>query len=431
MDAGCREGAKNGEMRSWVTRVPPFWVDATLAFLLSVLAVGLVPRGGPAPVVDAPLPPPGIDPTGFDPTGFSPAEDRPATLLVVLATLLVTVPLVFRRRWPVPVFVAQFLGLLAVGGENTWVTLVALLIGTYSLAVYGKSPVVSIGTVLAAGATVAVSFDDIELPIPGWAAPFAILLPFGLFGVMVRALRARAAASAERAEALRTGQEAATRAAVAEERARIARELHDVVSHHVSVMVIQAGAAGKVLDVRPDLARDALRAITDSGREAMGELRHLLGLLAPDSEDDELLHPLPGLDQLDALVAKVRAAGQPVTIQHTAVGLPRAVDAAAYRVVQEALTNALRYAPGAPTTVVIRPDGDVLTIEVTDQGTSPPRPSTVGYGSGLLGLAERLRLYQGTLDAGRRVGGGFRVSGRIPLAGRTPLATAAPSELAT
>jgi len=132
--------------------------------------------------------------------------------------------------------------------------------------------------------------------------------------------------------------------------------------------------------------------------------------------DNVPLRPQPGLDQLDALVATVRAAGQPVTARVAPVELPGGVDLAAYRVVQEALTNALRYAPGARTEVVVGLDGDALVIEVTDDGTAAPVPPTAaGTGTGLIGLAERLGLYQGTLEAGRRVGGGFRVRARIPL----------------
>jgi len=245
---------------------------------------------------------------------------------------------------------------------------------------------------------------------------FVILLPIGLLGLAIRAARGRARASDQRAEALEREQQAATRLAVAQERARIARELHDVVSHHVSVMTIQAGAAGKVLDSDPELARGALSAIEASGRETMAELRHLLGVLTP-GPDDDLLHPQPGLEQLDALIDKVRQAGLPVSARRAAVALPRGVDLTAYRVVQEALTNALRYAPGARTDVAITAEPSDLVIEVVNDAPPPGTPprAGAGSGSGLVGLAERLRLYGGTLETGRRVGGGFRVLARLPL----------------
>jgi signal transduction histidine kinase len=196
------------------------------------------------------------------------------------------------------------------------------------------------------------------------------------------------------------------------------------------VMTIQAGAAGKVLDAHPEQARSALSAIEASGRETMTELRHLLGVLTPGPTDD-LLHPQPGLDQLDALVENVRQAGQPVSARRTPVALPRGMDLTAYRVVQEALTNALRHAPGARTDVVITTEPSTapasaastadgrtdLVIEVTNDAPPPGTPpgAGVGSGTGLLGLAERLRLYGGTLETSRRVGGGFRVRARMPL----------------
>jgi signal transduction histidine kinase len=306
--------------------------------------------------------------------------------------------------------------------------LAALLIGAYSLAVYGRSAPLSMSALLvAAGITTGLRTNTWP-PLPERAGAFAILLPIGLFGVAIRAARSRARAADQRAEALQREQQAATRLAVAEEQARIARELHDVVSHHVSVMTIQAGAAGKVLDADPEQVRGALSAIEASGRETMAELRHLLGVLTPGPTDD-LLHPQPGLDQLDALIDHVRQAGQPVSARRTPVALPRGMDLTAYRVVQEALTNALRHAPGARTEIVITTApstespsavadaGTDLVIEVTNDAPPPgiPPGAGVGSGTGLLGLAERLRLYEGTLETGRRVGGGFRVRARMPL----------------
>jgi signal transduction histidine kinase len=329
---------------------------------------------------------------------------------------LMAVPLAWRRQLPLAVLVTQFVAALTIPNVG-WPGLFALFVGAYSLARY-RSPLVSLGTLLAAGGLVAATVPNSTPNLPGWLTPFAILLPIGLSGAAIRSARSRADASAERAALLEREREAATQAAVAQERSRIARELHDVVSHHVSVMTIQAGAAGRVLAEHPDLARGAVSAIEASGREAMAELRHLLGLLAEAPAADGLdapLRPQPGLDQLDALVAAVRAAGQPVTTRIRVPQLPGGVDLAAYRVVQEALTNAIRYAPGACTEVTVERDGADLVIEVIDAGVEcPPEPS--GAGTGLIGLAERLGLYRGTLEAGRRAGGGFRVRARVPLA---------------
>jgi signal transduction histidine kinase len=341
-------------------------------------------------------------------------------------SLLITVPLIWRRRWPLACLAVQFAGLLAAEIGVNAATFAALLIGAYSLAVYGRSALLSMSALLVAAALTAAVRTNTWPPLPERAGAFAILLPIGLFGVAIRAARSRARASEQRAEALEREQQAATRLAVAQEQARIARELHDVVSHHVSVMTIQAGAAGKVLDADPEQARGALSAIEASGRETMTELRHLLGVLTPGSTDD-LLHPQPGLDQLDALIDKVRQAGQPVSARRTPVALPRGIDLTAYRVVQEALTNALRHAPGAPTDIVITTEPSTeppsavgrtdLVIEVTNDAPPPGTPpgAGVGSGTGLLGLAERLRLYGGTLETGRRLGGGFRVRARVPL----------------
>jgi signal transduction histidine kinase len=413
--------------RAWHAGEHGLWPDVALAAVLSLAAAWLTLRaeGGPGEG-DLPVLP---LPESFE--GPMPAARSGVARELVLG-LLMTVPLVGRRRWPLACLTVQFAGLLASEVGVNAATLAALLIGAYSLAVYGRSALLSMGALLvAAGLTAGVKTNTWP-PLPEWAGAFAILLPIGLFGVAIRAARSRARAADQRAEALEREQQAATRLAVAQEQARIARELHDVVSHHVSVMTIQAGAAGKVLDADPEQARSALSAIEASGRETMTELRHLLGVLTPGSSDD-LLHPQPGLDQLDTLIENVRQAGQPVSAQRTPVALPRGVDLTAYRVVQEALTNALRHAPGAATdiAITIQPstaptsaastgDGRTeLVIEVTNDAPPPPaRPNDgveAGSGSGLVGLAERLRLYGGSLEAGRRVGGGFRLRARIPL----------------
>ncbi|GIJ69755.1 sensor histidine kinase [Virgisporangium ochraceum] len=416
---------------------------------------------------DAPAAPVGPGPVR-EPDGCCRTVDDRSWGLLLLATALITGPLVVRRRWPLVCFAVQYPALLAAQAASNVPALLAVLVGAYSVAAYLPA-VLSMG-VLVGTAAVTASIESETWPrVPGTAGVFVILVPIGLTGIAIRAARGRAEASQQRAAALEREQSAATRLALELERARIARELHDVVSHHVSVMTIQAGAAGKVLDQRPELARIALAAIEDSGRETMAELRHLLGALAPGAAqvDEDLLHPQPGLAQLDALVATVRQAGQPVSLSTTEVELSRGMDLAAYRVVQEALTNALRHAPGARTRVELTVDEADLVIDVTnDEAPAPPagRPAseppgtragseargsmagwegrenmagsempaaragsevpddragaeaaTNGSGSGLLGLAERLRLYHGVLETGRRPGGGFRVRARLPM----------------
>jgi signal transduction histidine kinase len=409
---------RNRLLRLWRAAEPTPWADIALAAVLAAVAVWVaVHSGNGVDDTSGPLPPPPPwsdlpFPGGrVDPDGQQLGKD-------VLLNLVITLALVGRRRWPLACFAVQFTALLAFDPSGNVAVLAALLIGAYSLAVHGRSALMSIGVLLATATLTAAIKDDTWPRLPGWVGVFALMMPVGLTGVAIRAARSRARASDERAAAVRREQEAATQLAVVRERARIARELHDVVSHHVSVMTIQAGAAGKVLDADPELARGALSAIEASGRETMSELRHLLGLLAPGSADDDLLHPQPGLDQLDALVDNVRRAGQPVSVRRTPARLPRGMDLTAYRVVQEALTNALRYAPGARTEIDIgtQPPAD-LVIEVTNDAPPPTaaQPVNGGSGTGLLGLAERLRLYGGTLETGRRVGGGFRVTARLPM----------------
>ncbi|KOV61046.1 histidine kinase [Streptomyces sp. MMG1121] len=237
--------------------------------------------------------------------------------------------------------------------------------------------------------------------------------------------------------------EAAARTAVAAERSRIARELHDIVSHKVSLMVVQATAAREVLATLPDAAETALQAVEGAGRDAMTELRHLLGLLAPspDGDDDRseragegdpsALAPQPSLSQLGVLVDRIAFAGLPVEVRISGEPrpLPPGIDVTAYRIVQEALTNALKYGDGGTATVMVRYADHGLRVEVLNSGPSvlSAGPASTGArsgghlrrndgaGHGLIGLRERVAVYGGHFDARRRVGGGYRVRARIPL----------------
>lgn len=210
------------------------------------------------------------------------------------------------------------------------------------------------------------------------------------------------------------------------ERIRIARELHDVVTHNVSMMTIQAGAARKILDTAPDRAREAMAAVESGGRAAMTELRHVMGLLTMDSDtgDDPAasadLSPQPGLGRLDALVDGVRRSGLPVelTVRGERRAVPPGVELAAYRVVQEALTNTVKHAGGADAEVTVDYAPDGLRVEVTDTGGRPTGAAATGNGRGLLGLRERLAVYGGTLHTGPRPRGGYRVTASIPLESR-------------
>lgn len=295
----------------------------------------------------------------------------------------------------------------------------------------------------------------------------------------LRARRRYRRAVEEQGWLLERERQSAARGAVRSERDRIARELHDIVSHNVSLMVVQAGAARDVLKTMPDEAEAAIRAVEDAGRSTMTELRHLLGVLAPSQsgEDEESgdgvrddedgwvgwdgdvvaagpgLAPQPGLSALSRLVDRIAFAGLPVEVRISGEPrpLPNGIDVTAYRIVQEALTNALKHGDGGEAEVTIRYADHSLRVEVLNSGPSvlrgtrpgektgrsgaggtdrrigkagvggsaPPRTGSVGRGDGtgrgLLGLRERVAVYGGELDARRRLGGGYRVRARIPL----------------
>lgn len=257
-----------------------------------------------------------------------------------------------------------------------------------------------------------------------WAvAGVCALIAVALTVAMVRSRRDAAAALADRGWLLECERTAAARDAVTAERARIARELHDIVSHNVSVMVVQAGAARQVLARKPDEAVQALTAVESAGRDTMRELRQLLGVLAPSPDGNEPDQPQPSLSRLGELVDRIAFAGLPVQMRVDGElgGLLAGVDATAYRVIQEALTNALKHGCATAAQVQVRRAEQYLRLEIVNDGPSvltggaAPVPGQRGTGRGLLGLAERVRTYGGDLDARRRIGGGFRVRAKIPL----------------
>nr|WP_245652937.1 histidine kinase [Herbidospora sakaeratensis] len=351
-----------------------------------------------------PLPPP-LPVLPEVPDGSGPAPGSPPPLVLVALTAL---PLAVRRRFPLATCWVVLAAALATQAAATWITVLTCAVATYGAVVHGRNRVLAMGGLVLAAVLAGVAFRDVA-PAPSWMGPFVVLLGVGV-----------AASFVGRLAELRRAQEEATRRAVAEERSRIAAELHDVVTHNVSVMVIQAGAARKVVDVEPELSKEALLAIESGGRAAMAELRHVMGLLAGPGGDRldgpaDGLEPQPGLDRLDALVDGVRAAGVPVRTEVAPPGpLPPGVDLAAYRVVQEALTNTLKHAPGAAASVRIGGDAEWLEIEVTDTGGTRGGGPRAPGGRGLMGLRERLAVYGGTLEAGRTVDGGFRLAARVP-----------------
>ncbi|MEV6901671.1 sensor histidine kinase [Amycolatopsis sp. NPDC051372] len=256
-------------------------------------------------------------------------------------------------------------------------------------------------------------------------AALACLVAVELGVRLVRARRAAARALQQRGWLLERERESAAQQAVDAERARIARELHDIVSHNVSVMLVQAGAARLVVETEPAQAVEALREVETAGRDTMTELRNLLGLLAPpaDGEEPPDLAPQPSLARLSPLVDRIAFAGLPVEVRVSGEprSLPSGVDLTAYRIIQEALTNALKHGDGGKAEVTVRYTDHYLRVEVVNSGPSvltggsAAASSSQGEGRGLLGLRERVAAFGGDLDARRRLGGGFRVRARIPL----------------
>ncbi|HET9051676.1 MAG TPA: sensor histidine kinase [Candidatus Dormibacteraeota bacterium] len=242
------------------------------------------------------------------------------------------------------------------------------------------------------------------------------------FGDNRRTRRAYYDSLVERARRLEAEREEQAARAVLDERTRIARELHDAVAHHVSAIAVTAGAAEEVAETDPARALEALRAIRATSRDALEEMRAIIGVLSPTTGAADYA-PQPGLGDVDRLVAQTRAAGLPVTlrVEGTPRQLPEAVDLSAYRIVQEALTNTLKHAGGARAEVVVRyGDGDVV-LEVSDDGAgaSPDAPPAepAHAGRGLIGMRERVALFHGDLAAGPGPRGGFRVRARLPLGG--------------
>jgi len=357
------------------------------------------------------------------------------SVLDALVTLVMIIPVAVRRRAPVAAFVTAVIAgawqVLALGvgtsGSPTHAGLlpsdVALLVLLYTVAAY-RPRRYSIPALLTCigGSLVAVL---VWLPVPGrvglgerlFVAGFlfgGISLACWILGDSMRYRRGYYAALEDKAARLEAERHAEARFAAAAERARIARELHDVVAHHVSVMVVQADGAGYVLKTDPDRTAAALAAVSTTGRQALTELRRLLGVLRSADQHADLA-PVPGLDELRELLDQARAAGLEVT--YTLTGTPRVLpegaELAAYRLVQESLTNIRKHAGlSATAAVTLQYEPDGLIVQVTDDGMAAPTGDPAGHG--LAGMRERIEMYGGTVTAGPLPGGGFRVRAWLP-----------------
>ena len=332
--------------------------------------------------------------------------------IYVPAALLTTLPLAWRRRWPLAVCVIVMGTLagesLAVGTAPTPdVAMIAWLLAIYSAAAHCDRHRAVVAAAISIGAgLVWMGVGDFLLPVVVFGGAW-------IAGRLVRQRQTYAAALEERTEALERERELSARAAVAEERTRIARELHDIVAHTLGVMVVQAGAE-RLHEAPGTPAHNALSSIEQSGRQALTEMGRLVAMLRTEAES-EGLGPQPGLGQLEALMARFRETG--LEVELVVEGRPRelapGLDVSAYRIVQEALTNTLRHARSRRARVLMRWELTALHIEVADDGIGPTLDAE-GSGHGLMGIRERVTLFGGALVTGRSDLGGYLLAATLP-----------------
>ena len=336
--------------------------------------------------------------------------------------LLHTLPLAARRRFPGAVLalcVATGLAVAALGLPPVVLGL-AILVAVYSVAAYGGRWLALAGLAAAELGSAAIQLTPGRFQAPTVISNGLVIGAAWLLGHFVGVRRAYTARLEQTAELERARAELA-RQAVADERLRLARELHDVVAHSISVIAVQSGVGAHIANTQPQEAAKALAAIEATSRAALTELRRLLGVLRQEGEPQGSLAPVPGLADLDTLLAELAKAGLAVRlrIEGTASPLPAGVDLSAYRIVQEALTNVVKHAGPASAQVTVGYHDQDVTVEVTDDGRGSTPPTGDGrarVGHGLIGMRERVAAFGGDLEAGPRPGGGFRVAARLPFA---------------
>jgi signal transduction histidine kinase len=350
-----------------------------------------------------------------------PTPPRGMLALGYALALLHTLPLAARRRFPGAVLALCVATGLAVATLGVPELLgIAILVAVYSVAAYGDRWVSLAGLAAAELGAAAVQLTQGSFQWPTPITNALVIAAAWLLGHFVGVRRAYTARLEQTAELERARAEQA-RQAVAEERLRLARELHDVVAHSISVIAVQSGVGAHVAKTQPEEAAKALAAIEVTSRAALTELRRLLGVLRQEDEPQGDLAPVPGLADLDSLLAEVAKAGLAVRLQVEGrpAQLPAGVDLSAYRIVQEALTNVVKHAGPARAQVAIRYRDHEVMVEVTDDGRGAVVPTGDGrarVGHGLIGMRERVAVFGGDLQTGPRPGGGFRVAARLPLA---------------
>ncbi len=367
-----------------------------------------------------------------------PIVDAAIAAVLVLATLtahfpepwerwatlaLVAAPIGFRRQFPLLVLLVTAFGSVVTDGRGGWIDIAAVAIASFTTGDLSRNRVTSALAAIGIATAMAYGFarfgGDLALSL---SLPFIVIMPAWVLGVAVRTRRHEGEARA--AEVVRTQREqaAAVAAAAADERRHIARELHDVVAHAVSVMLIQTGAARQVLHTAPDQAEQSLLAVEATGRDAMAELRRLVGVLS-DEDEGASRSPQSGVAQLESLVQRVRDAGLPaqLSVEGQPRPLPSVVEVTIYRIIQEALTNALRHAGRATARVRLVYAPAEVRVEVLDDGAGAAasvaetaRGGTPHPGRGLIGMRERAALFGGRLEAGPLPDHGYAVRAWLP-----------------
>jgi len=373
-----------------------YWFDALVVIGVGVALVGAVGSQGEK---DGPT-----GPLWFD----------------VLAIVAIVTPLFARRRFPfgAPVAVGVAVVLTSFVDERlvafVFIPFLAGCAAVFLMGLLRERLQAVAGLVLAIGVEALVAYRD---PLGNVGAFVATILVFGILWTIAFALGRKfqeADEAKERAARAEREREERARSAVTEERARIARELHDVVGHSVSVMTVQASAVRRLLKPEQEREREALLIVEQTGREAMAEMRRMVGVLRRP-EEAPALAPQPSLEHLDKLVEHARESGLPVTlkVEGDAVKLPAGVDLTAYRLVQEGLTNALKHARAKNAEVLVRYDGGQVELSITDDGSGDGGGDSGGHG--LVGMRERISVYGGELEAGPRPEGGFRLRAKLPV----------------
>jgi len=374
----------------------PWWTDSLLALALTVIAVGSV-------------------------VGSRTRYGYPFPVLAALAALFTTAPIALRRYRPLGVLAITVVAetLLLIFSNDSPVP-VGVIVALYTVAAYCDRRVsiraaawvafpITVGEIVNNAAQLGHVIPELAVIAIAW-----------VIGDNLRTRRAYLAELKARAARLEREREEKADRAVAEERARIARELHDVIAHNVSVMVVQAAAGEEVFDEDPERARESLSAVASTGRAALTELRRLLGVIRAEEGEPPAFTPQPGIEYVDELVRQVNEAGLPVEL--SVIGephvLPEGVGLCAYRIVQEALTNTLKHADASRTRVNVRYAADALELQVVDDGRGSSAANGEAGGHGLIGMRERVALFGGELTTSPRAGHGYEVRARLPLEGR-------------